>query len=185
MGNVKILTEGDTSMLIVFGEEISPLINAKIASAVRLMKQQKIEGIVDIIPSFAALLINYNPQVVSYGTLKKRMQAILSMDLDTQEAAKRVFEIPVCYGGEFGPDLENIAQHAGLSCEEVVEIHSSCDYLIYMLGFLPGFCISAVWTSAFTRRAWRIRDSVFRRGVSASAAPRRVFIPWIRPADGS
>ena len=140
MGNVKILTEGDTSMLIVFGEEISPLINAKIASAVRLMKQQKIEGIVDIIPSFAALLINYNPQVVSYGTLKKRMQAILSMDLDTQEAAKRVFEIPVCYGGEFGPDLENIAQHAGLSCEEVVEIHSSCDYLIYMLGFLPGFC---------------------------------------------
>ena len=140
MENIRILTEGDTSMLIVFGEEISPKINAKITSAVHLMKQQKIEGIVDIIPSFAALLINYNPQVVSYASLKARMEHILSMDLGTQESARRVFEIPVCYGGEFGPDLGTIAEHAGLSQEEVVEIHSSSDYLIYMLGFLPGFC---------------------------------------------
>ena len=140
MENVKILTEGDSSLLIVFGEEISPLINAKISSAVRLMKQQQIEGIVDIIPSFAALLINYNPQVVSYGALRSRMEAILSMDLDTQDVVKKVYEIPVCYGGEFGPDIQNIADHAGISVEEVIEIHSSCDYLIYMLGFLPGFC---------------------------------------------
>ena len=53
---------------------------------------------------------------------------------------KRVFEIPVCYGGAYGPDLKTIADHAGLTQEEVIRIHSSRDYLIYMLGFLPGFC---------------------------------------------
>src|SRR5699024_11477928 len=53
---------------------------------------------------------------------------------------KKIFEIPVCYGGEYGPDIENIAENAGLSVEEVIKIHSSRDYLIYMLGFLPGFC---------------------------------------------
>ena len=50
-----------------------------------------------------------------------------------------MFEIPVCYGGEYGPDIQNIADHAGLSVEEVIQIHTSRDYLIYMLGFLPGF----------------------------------------------
>jgi KipI family sensor histidine kinase inhibitor len=51
-----------------------------------------------------------------------------------------VTEIPVCYGGEYGPDLERIAAHAGLSTSEVIRIHSGRDYLIYMMGFLPGFC---------------------------------------------
>ena len=62
------------------------------------------------------------------------------MDVKAGEEKKKVYEIPVCYGGEYGPDLENIAEHAGLSVEEVIKIHSSRDYLIYMLGFLPGFC---------------------------------------------
>ena len=140
MDNIKILTEGDSSLLIVFGEEISPAINAKIASVVRLMREQHIEGIVDVIPAFASLLINYNPQVLSYRTLRERMEALMSLDLDTQEAVKRVYQIPVCYGGKYGPDIQAIADHAGLSVEEVISIHSSCDYLIYMLGFLPGFC---------------------------------------------
>lgn len=140
MENVKILTEGDSSLLIAFRQEISPEVNARISSIVKLLRQQQIEGIVDIIPAFASLLINYNPQVVSYGTLHHRLEEILRMDIGTQETVRRVFEIPVLYGGEYGPDLPSIASHAGLSEEEVIAIHSEPEYLIYMLGFLPGFC---------------------------------------------
>jgi len=140
MQNIKILTAGDAALLIEFGKEISPEINAKITATVQLMKEQHIEGVVDIIPAFCSLLINYDPRVLSYDELSKRMKRLLNMDIKTGESKRRVFEIPVCYGGKYGPDLANIAEHAGLTEEEVVKIHSSRDYLIYMLGFLPGFC---------------------------------------------
>ena len=64
----------------------------------------------------------------------------MRMDIKVGAEKRRIFEIPVVYGGEYGPDLAAIAQHAGLSEAEVINIHSSQDYLIYMLGFLPGFC---------------------------------------------
>ena len=67
------------------------------------------------------------------------MEKILSVEIAAGARKKKVFEIPVCYGGEFGPDLATIAEHAGLSEQEVIDIHTSTDYLIYMLGFLPGF----------------------------------------------
>ena len=140
MQNVKILIEGDSSVLIVFGDAISTEINQRITATVKLIKEQRIEGIVDMIPAFASLLINYNPLVISYSALRRRLERILRMEIRGEAAAKRVYEIPVCYGGEFGPDLDQIAAHAGLTPQEVVDIHSSRDYLIYMLGFLPGFC---------------------------------------------
>ena len=137
---VRILTAGDSSILVEFGKEISPEINRRIANTVQLMKEQQIEGVVDMIPAFCSLLINYDPRVISYEKMKKRIQALVRVDIKRGETSKRLFEIPVVYGGEYGPDLAFIAQNAGMSQEEVVKIHSSCDYLIYMLGFLPGFC---------------------------------------------
>ena len=103
------------------------------------MKEQHIEGVVDMIPAFCSLLVNYDPRVISYDEIRERMQALVRVDARAGETRKRIFEIPVCYGGEYGPDIQNIAEHAGLSQEEVIQIHSSRDYLIYMLGFLPGF----------------------------------------------
>ena len=139
MQNVKIMTAGDSSILIQFGNSIDPDINARIAATVQLMKEQHIEGVVDIIPAFCSLLINYDPRVISYDEMKTRMEKILSIEIAAGARKKKVHEIPVCYGGEFGPDLPTIAEHAGLSEQEVIDIHSSTDYLIYMLGFLPGF----------------------------------------------
>lgn len=139
MQNVKIMTAGDSSILIQFGNSIDPDINARIAATVQLMKEQHIEGVVDIIPAFCSLLINYDPRVISYDEMKTRMEKILSVEIAAGARKKKVYEIPVCYGGEFGPDLPTIAEHAGLSEQEVIDIHSSTDYLIYMLGFLPGF----------------------------------------------
>ena len=139
MQDIRILTAGDSSLLVEFGKEISPDINRKIAATVQLMKEQHIEGVVDIIQAFCSLLINYDPRVISYEEMKQRMQDLIKVDAKAEAGRKRVFEIPVCYGGEYGPDIANIAKNAGLSEKEVIEIHSSRDYLIYMLGFLPGF----------------------------------------------
>lgn len=139
MQNIRILTAGDSSLLIEFGKEISQEINQKISATVQLMKEQHIEGVVDMIPAFCSLLVNYDPRVISYGEIKERIQALVRVDAKAGETRRRIFEIPVCYGGEYGPDIANIAEHAGLSQEEVIALHSSKDYLIYMLGFLPGF----------------------------------------------
>ena len=140
MQNIKILTAGDASLLVEFGKEINPEINRKIAATVQLMREQHIEGVVDVIPSFCALLINYDPRVIGYEEIKGRIKDLLKVEIKAGDERKKIFEIPVCYGGDFGPDIATIAEHAGLTEQEVIDIHSSRDYLIYMLGFLPGFC---------------------------------------------
>lgn len=136
---IKLLTAGDSSILLQFGNTIDPAINRKIAATVQLMREQHINGVTDVIPAFCSLLINYDPRVISYEQIKRRMEALVKIDVTAGDTRKRVLEIPVCYGGEYGPDIQNIADHAGLSVEEVIQIHTSRDYLIYMLGFLPGF----------------------------------------------
>ncbi len=139
MQKIKILTAGDSSLLVEFGSEISPEVNQRITATVQLMKEQHIEGVVDLIPAFTSLLVNYDPRVISYEKIKKRISCLVRLEASAKEKRKRILEIPVCYGGEYGPDLEAIAANAGLSPEEVIRIHASQDYLIYMLGFLPGF----------------------------------------------
>ncbi|MDY6304790.1 MAG: 5-oxoprolinase subunit PxpB [Oribacterium sp.] len=139
MQNIKVVPEGDSGLLIQFEQVISPAINQRIAAIVKLIRAQQISGIIDMIPTYCSLLINYNPQAISYKELHHRIESIVKMDTKTESITKKVYEIPTCYGGKYGPDLKNIAEHAGLSEEEVIRIHSSSDYLIYMLGFLPGF----------------------------------------------
>ena len=139
MKETKILTAGDSSLLIQFGQEISPEINAQITAFVHLMREQHLEGVTDVIPAFTSLLINYDPRVIDYRKLKRRLEKLLKLEVSKKASSSHIFEIPVCYGGEYGPDLENIAKHANLTTQEVITIHSSSDYLIYMLGFLPGF----------------------------------------------
>ena len=140
MSEISILTAGDSSLSIQFGNEISPEINQRIKATVQLMREQHIEGVLDVIPAFCSLLINYDPRVISYSEITKRMRKLLKVETKAEDEKKKVFEIPVCYGGKYGPDLAYIAEHAGMTEEEVIALHSSKDYLIYMLGFLPGFC---------------------------------------------
>ena len=115
MSEIKIYTAGDSSLLIEFEQKISPEINAQITAVVRMIKAQQIEGVTDMIPAFASLLINYDPRVISYAGLKSRLEKILKLEISGEASSARIFEIPVCYGGEYGPDLQNIADHAGLS----------------------------------------------------------------------
>ena len=139
MQDTKILTAGDSSVLIQFGNTIDPEINYRISATVQMMREQHIIGVTDIIPAFCSLLINYDPRVISFAEIKERMEGILKMEIKAGAKRKKVYEIPVCYGGEYGPDLQFVARHAGLRTDEVIRLHSAPSYLIYMMGFMPGF----------------------------------------------
>ncbi len=137
--NVRFLPCGDSGLTIEFGNEISEQINRKVCSLGKKIKESNIRGVVEIVPTFRSLFVTYNPICISYSSLVKKVKALISDNTDSHKKKKRVIEIPVCYGGEYGEDLNWVAEHAGLTPKEVIEIHSKPEYLIYMLGFLPGF----------------------------------------------
>jgi len=91
------------------------------------------------VPTYCSLTVHYAPEVIRYGALRQKLQELLAVSHRVQKMNTVVMEIPVCYGGEYGPDLDFVAKYNKLSPEEVVRIHASAEYLIYMLGFTPGF----------------------------------------------
>jgi len=135
---MKILPCGDSAVSIRFGEEISPEVNARVAAFARAVEEACIGGIVELVPSYCALMARYDPLVLSYKELTNVLQKIQPAEAE-DFGASQVVELPVCYGGEYGPDLAFVARHADLSEEETIRLHASVDYPVYMLGFTPGF----------------------------------------------
>ncbi|MBQ8389650.1 MAG: 5-oxoprolinase subunit PxpB [Oscillibacter sp.] len=139
MADVRFLLTGDTSVTVEFGNEISTEINAKIRAFNIALQQSKIPGIVETVPTYRSLAVHYDPEVILYGPLVKKLKGLLGQLDSIQIPPSDVLEIPVLYGGEEGPDIEFVAQHNGKTVQEVIDIHTSTEYLIYMLGFTPGF----------------------------------------------
>lgn len=131
---------GDHALLAAFEQHISPEIGAAVAALNARVAAAKLPGAGETVPAFASLMLTYDPLVTDYDTLAAALQKLADApEHGSTAAAGRCVTIPVCYGGDFGPDLPFVAQHAGLTQQEVVKLHSGRDYRIYMLGFLPGF----------------------------------------------
>lgn len=140
MPNVRFLLTGDTSLSAEFGNEISEEINAQIRAFTIALEKSGIAGIVELVPTYRSCMIHYDPGVVTYAALTKQLEGVLARLDSVAIPPSDVLEVPVLYGGEeMGPDLAFVAEHAGLSEREVIDIHTSTEYLIYMLGFTPGF----------------------------------------------
>ena len=116
---------GDCALLAGFTQRIAPEIGAAVAALNSRVLAAKLPGVTETVPAFASLLVVYDPLVTDYDTLAAALQ--------------RLVTIPVCYGGDFGPDLPFVAKHTGLTEAEVIALHTGREYRIYMLGFLPGF----------------------------------------------
>lgn len=131
---------GDCAISIDFGQVIDPKINRHIRQTIERIQELNLEGIIELVPTYCALLIQYDAMLYSYSDICNLMEPLLEPSA-TDDANERVtvIEIPTVYGGEFGPDLGFVASHNKLSEDEVVSIHSGTDYLVYMLGFIPGF----------------------------------------------
>ncbi|MCI9294861.1 MAG: 5-oxoprolinase subunit PxpB [Lawsonibacter sp.] len=139
MADVRFLTTGDTSLCVEFGNEISPTLNTKIRAFNIALSGSGIPGIVETVPTYRSLMIHYDPEVIRYAPLLDRLRSLLDQLDRVSVPPSEVLEIPVLYGGDVGPDLDFVARHNSKTPEEVVKIHTSVEYLIYMLGFTPGF----------------------------------------------
>lgn len=135
----RYLVAGDKALVMEFGNEISDAINGKIRAMSLAIQQKKFSGITEIVPTYRSMMVHYDPRVISYQQLKDGMKELEQELKNIQLPAPEVIVIPTLYGGEYGPDMETVMTHNGLSQEEVVEIHTSRNYLIYMIGFTPGF----------------------------------------------
>lgn len=135
----QILPAGDKAVNITFERRVSNVINQQILQLQKRLNGLNVVGLTGFLPAFRTLTIFYDPVQISFQQLKKVVNTTM---LDGNQIAstptKRV-HIPVCYDSEFGPDLETVAKKHHLSKENVIQRHSQPDYLIYMLGFLPGF----------------------------------------------
>lgn len=139
MEKVRFLTCGDCAVTVAFAQEIRADTNRKIRYLAERLQKAGIHGLLETVPTYCSLTVYYEPLVLPRRKLERLILHHLSSYRDDTAEKKRVFEIPVCYEGEFAPDMEDVCRLTGLSREQVVKLHSSVDYLIYMLGFLPGF----------------------------------------------
>ncbi len=139
MENIKFLPSGDSAVTVEFSREISEDVNRKIRYLAAKIEKEQRAGIIECTPTFRSVTIFFNPLVISKKKLISYVKDLMSGYTEAAAGEKRIFKIPVCYGGEYAPDMEDVSKITGLSCEEIIKIHSSRDYLIYMLGFLPGF----------------------------------------------
>jgi inhibitor of KinA len=137
---------GDHAITISLGESIDEGTHRLVRAVSALLDARPPQGLVDQVPAFVSVAIHYDPALVPGDTLAspyQRMVALLEHALrdvpaDELEPA-RLIDIPVCYGGAFGPDLDDVARQHDLTAEQVIEIHADCEYLVYMVGFMPGF----------------------------------------------
>ena len=139
MEAMRILTVGDCAVSVEFGQEISLEINHKVMALKMVLEREPIRGIVELIPTYCSLLIQYDPMELRYGQLRDKLEALVTQLDEVEMPPKQVVEIPVAYGGEYGPDLGEVARTHNISEDEVIKLHSEPEYPIYMLGFVAGF----------------------------------------------
>ena len=131
---------GDRCLLAIYGQSVDTAVNEKVRRITALLSQERRPGIEEVVPSYSSLAVFYNPAAISTKALIALLCAC-EQNLDTAQVdASRTITIPVCYGGEFGPDLLDVARHNQLSLDAVIEHHCAALYRIFTIGFAPGFC---------------------------------------------
>jgi inhibitor of KinA len=135
----RYLVAGESALVVELGDEIDPEINRRVRELFLAVETAGLPGVRDLLPTYRSLLVSYDPRQTTFDALVARLRAIEADRTGAAIPAPRVVEIPTAYGGAFGADIGFVAEHNGLSQAEVVAIHSGRDYLVYMMGFSPGF----------------------------------------------
>ncbi|WMD18814.1 5-oxoprolinase subunit PxpB [Achromobacter seleniivolatilans] len=138
----RILPQGDRCLIISFGDQIDASVGKTCLAAARKLRDAQLPGVTDVVPSFVAVAVHYRPDGLgngpTYAGLAERIEALLADGIPADASGGREVDIPVCYGGEHGPDLADVAQAAGLTPEDVIQLHSQPRSMVFMLGFAPG-----------------------------------------------
>lgn len=134
----QIVPYGDNGLIIQFGNSITPEMNQMVRQT-KLLLDAKPPGVIEFIPSYNAITVIYDPSTISFMNLKEFVKNKMVGNPNYIHANTKVIDIPVCYGSEFGPDLTFVAEYNSLSTQDVITLHANHNYLIYMIGFTPGF----------------------------------------------
>lgn len=129
---------GDRAFLLRFGSEIAPQVSGKVLAASEAVAACAPAWLVDVVPAYASLLVVYDPLAAAPETVEALLRETAGHS-GIEKSRGRDVTVPVRYGGEDGPDLEEVARLSGLTPDEVVAIHTAGPYVVYMLGFKPGF----------------------------------------------
>ena len=198
MSTFRIVPVGDATMVVEFEERIDPAVNARAIAAAEALRAAAIPGVRDVVPTYRSVAVYYDPLLTDYERFVWRLEDAIAAPAPAASIEHACIRVPVCYGGDFGPDLPEIARFARVSEAEVIEIHISRTYRVFMLGFMPGFAYMGLVDSRIAvprRETPRVRvppGSVCVAGVQTSVHPVEAPSGWhligrtpVRPFDPS
>jgi inhibitor of KinA len=144
--NIHIYPFGDSAIVVEFGKIISGEILNKVRAFSKLLELHDFPEMIEIVPAYSTVTVYYDPCKVSrkdypnsYTKVERQLRILLFEMKSLPENSSEIIKIPVCYGGEYGPDLEYVAEMNGISPQDVINFHIEPKYLVYMIGFAPGF----------------------------------------------
>jgi KipI family sensor histidine kinase inhibitor len=135
----RVLACGETALSIEFGDAVDASTHQRVHALARTLRKESQPGILEINPTYRSLLVQYDPWELSYEKLLLQIEQGLGSAADDKRTESDLIEIPVCYGTELGPDLEEVAAFHGLTPREVAVLHAAPVYDVVMVGFTPGF----------------------------------------------
>jgi inhibitor of KinA len=135
---VRFLSAGDRALVVEFGDRVDRALSERVLRLDAIIRSNPFAGIVETVPTFRSLAVYFDPLLTSRAELQRAIGPLLGRR-DHRRGAASLWQVPVCYEGEFAPDLAEVARLTGLTPDEVVALHSGTRFHVYMLGFLPGF----------------------------------------------
>jgi len=136
--SVRFLHSADSAVIVEFGDRVDRSISDQVLGLAARMRPAAITGVVDIVPTFRSLMVQYDPLLTSAANLVGAIERVLTSGT-TIERKRRLWRVPVCYESDFAPDLAGVARQTNLPAEEVVALHAGTRYHVYMIGFVPGY----------------------------------------------
>jgi inhibitor of KinA len=181
----RLLDAGDGAVTVEFGSAISPELVAEVSALdhqVGLAKSRgELTGVVETMPTFRSLTVLYDPLLTSRAELDPVLRSLAERKVESRAAPGRRWRLPACYGDAFGADLDDVAAARGLTADAVVRLHTSAEFTVYMLGFMPGLPFMGGLPEALSmprRKEPRVRVPAGSVGITG---PLTNVYPWESP----
>jgi inhibitor of KinA len=136
---VKFSAASDQAVLVYLGEEIGPAAHQRVCHFLQVLQKHPPKWLRNIQPAYTSLMLTFDPCLTDHAEVEAAVRRFQARAEKMPHRKPRLIEIPVCYGGEFGPDLDDVADLCRLRKSEVIKLHTSQNYFAYFLGFVPGF----------------------------------------------